>query len=248
MLTVEEFAAQFPEYAFDFEQLMKYQTRILDHSLLLNLPEELRPTSPYMASGYKRVNRNQTRTHHQCASCHRVLRNDKFWSGASHQKANIVHTNCIECARAQNDIRYGDNAERWRLARLAIWRYIAPKCTICGFNEHPAAMDMHHTGTKEKLMSELIAKLASAPLEHNAALVIQEACQCIPLCSNCHRLLHAKVLELSGNVAPLSYDIDDLVTIAREAQGRNTAWQPRLFREQTAQYSVSDSEEVANDL
>lgn len=231
MMNITEFCQQHPEFAFDFAKLMKSQTRVYDLVILEGLPEELREIGPYTKGGFGRANKNQTLTHKQCGTCHRVLRNDKFWSTPAAAKVNILTTHCIECATKQNDERYNSRSEGYRRSREAIWRYVAPKCVICGFDRHPAAMDMHHTGEKEHLLSQLIAKLAAAPLEHNAERLLAEAVKCLPLCSNCHRLLHAGIVDLPAEPDKPAYDLTEVMRIASTSQDSPRPWQMRLLRE-----------------
>lgn len=58
------------------------------------------------------------------------------------------------------------------------------KCSICGFNGCPAALDFHHRNPSEKLFS------ISANLKGDWELVRTELDKCNLLCSNCHRTLH----------------------------------------------------------
>jgi predicted HNH restriction endonuclease len=59
------------------------------------------------------------------------------------------------------------------------------KCAHCGFS-HPATIDFHHVITKGK---RSVNKLAVK--QNNIPAAIREAEEkCIPLCSNCHRILH----------------------------------------------------------
>lgn len=79
----------------------------------------------------------------------------------------------------------------WVKARAAkhrsmINRYkMVAGCTRCGFNEHPAALDLHHTyGPKE-----------FDPGRHAGrprVKVLVELRKCEILCSNCHNIEHAK--------------------------------------------------------
>ena len=58
------------------------------------------------------------------------------------------------------------------------------KCAHCGI-QHPAVIDFHHPDVKEHAVQELISSRS------NLRLAIKEATEnCIPLCSNCHRILH----------------------------------------------------------
>ncbi len=65
------------------------------------------------------------------------------------------------------------------------------KCSYCGFS-HPAVIDFHHIIRKNK---KSVNKLAA--VRNNIPEAIREAeTKCIPLCSNCHRILHWKELRL----------------------------------------------------
>ncbi len=58
-------------------------------------------------------------------------------------------------------------------------------CTHCGFS-HPAVIDFHHViRTNKRSVNKL------AVIDKNVTEAIKEATEkCIPLCSNCHRILH----------------------------------------------------------
>ena len=61
------------------------------------------------------------------------------------------------------------------------------KCSHCGFS-HPAVIDFHHIIRRNK---KSVNKLAA--VKNNIPEAIREAeTKCIPLCSNCHRILHWK--------------------------------------------------------
>jgi hypothetical protein len=60
------------------------------------------------------------------------------------------------------------------------------KCTHCGL-QHPAVIDFHHVirGPDKKSVNKLVA-------DGRFAAARKEVEKCIPLCSNCHRMLHWK--------------------------------------------------------
>lgn len=59
------------------------------------------------------------------------------------------------------------------------------KCSHCGFS-HPAVIDFHHIIRKNKQSVNYLAVI-----KNNIPEAICEAeTKCIPLCSNCHRILH----------------------------------------------------------
>ena len=60
------------------------------------------------------------------------------------------------------------------------------KCTHCGL-QHPAVIDFHHVirGSDKKSVNKLVA-------DGRFTAAMTEVEKCIPLCSNCHRMLHWK--------------------------------------------------------
>ena len=226
MLTIPEFCALHPQHAFDFSILIYLQPRVFDPAILADLPVELESSGPYTLGGRNRPNRNQTKTHKQCGECYRVLRNDMFFTSPSLIRQNVVSTVCKACAAVGNAERYSDHGELTRVRRLAIWHYIGPRCVICGFDRHPAAMDMHHTGAKDELVSNLVAQLAATPSPRNAHKLVTEAAACIPLCSNCHRLLHARILSLPSNLPRTAYDPGELLSLVQGAGDSSIESQP----------------------
>jgi predicted HNH restriction endonuclease len=57
-------------------------------------------------------------------------------------------------------------------------------CSKCGF-KHPAAIDFHHVDPSTK--SGSIAHMIS---DNRIPKAMAEIAKCIPLCANCHRILH----------------------------------------------------------
>lgn len=70
------------------------------------------------------------------------------------------------------------NREKWLAYKSSL------SCTFCGA-QHPAIIDFHHViRDKEKRAVNQLAKNS----QFTAAL--EEVKKCIPLCANCHRILH----------------------------------------------------------
>ena len=221
MLTVSEFANLHPEFAFNFDIELIRQARVCDLATLAPLPEQLVPVSSYRAGYRGHANVNQTKTHTQCRECHRVLRNDMF-TGADKGC-------CPDCRRVVNSRDYEKRGESHRLRRLTIWRYLAPGCFICGFDRHPAALDMHHVGDKEGKIAQLVARAGQAPLQRNVERLLKEAHQCVPLCANCHRLLHAGVLSLPESTKPIAYSVDELLAMLHTVELGSNGYQQLLI-------------------
>jgi predicted HNH restriction endonuclease len=74
---------------------------------------------------------------------------------------------------------------RDRVRRLWVEYKAKQRCSHCGM-QHPAVIDFHHIIKEgKKSVHELVA------YQSNLRAAIQEAEEkCIPLCSNCHRILH----------------------------------------------------------
>lgn len=77
-------------------------------------------------------------------------------------------------------------AKRKRRLRTEWFEYKAKqKCAKCGFS-HPAAIDFHHVVKQHKRSVNYLA----AKLQNIRAAIHEAEEKCIPLCSNCHRILH----------------------------------------------------------
>ena len=214
MLSVNEFALHYPQYSIDFSIPLGQQPRIYDAMALAHLPAELAPSHEYRSGGRGRPNLNQTLTHGQCKSCKKVLRNDFFYAPPSIMRRNGVFTHCLTCTQEVNAGRYRIASSAIRSRRVAIWQYLAPRCTICGFDQHISAMDMHHVGNKEMEIATLITDVTFAPNSHRMERLLREASQCISLCSNCHRMLHAGVIKADENaLQPISYRLLELANL-----------------------------------
>ena len=74
-----------------------------------------------------------------------------------------------------------------RRTRLQRWFYELKRdeieCTRCG-EGRPRALDFHHPGEKEHVVSKMIAD------GYSKQRVLEEVDRCIPLCVNCHRKEH----------------------------------------------------------
>jgi hypothetical protein len=195
-MKVSEFVQLHPDTEIDFAILIRDQKRTYDPLILDQYPIVLEPDFEYRPGGRGRPNLNQTLTHSQCASCHRVLRNDMFYTLPSMAKRNLVFSHCRECNQDRNAARYELRADLIRARRMVIWQYLAPRCAICGFDKHISAMDMHHQEQKEGQIAELITHVTFTLSFAKIEALFREAAKCIPLCSNCHRMLHANVVTI----------------------------------------------------
>lgn len=79
-----------------------------------------------------------------------------------------------------------DRSAEVRKSFKAQWEIFkaAQVCTHCGFS-HPAAIDFHHV-----IRSPDNKKLYKLLTNRSFKSALEEVKKCIPLCANCHRILH----------------------------------------------------------
>jgi len=58
-------------------------------------------------------------------------------------------------------------------------------CSHCGLNDH-RVLDFHHEQDKEQGIAAMLKNGC------NLEAIMKEVAKCIPLCSNCHRIVHWK--------------------------------------------------------
>lgn len=68
-------------------------------------------------------------------------------------------------------------------------KYKGGKCQICGYNRCIEALDFHHTNQEEKEYSVSGGTKSFERLK-------KEVDKCILVCANCHREIHAGIIEL----------------------------------------------------
>ena len=96
--------------------------------------------------------------------------------------------------------RYAEKAKHQRFCRtecgeLNIQRTAhavqKDRCKICGYDKYYGALEWHHMVPSEKLF-ELALNTART---YTLAEILAEKRKCIIVCSNCHREIHAGLLE-----------------------------------------------------
>ena len=75
---------------------------------------------------------------------------------------------------------------RWRRRKEKAVEYKGGKCTKCGFNDHAAALQFHHTNPEEKDANW--GKIKGKSWDK----IVEEIDKCVLLCANCHAIEHAK--------------------------------------------------------
>jgi 5-methylcytosine-specific restriction endonuclease McrA len=82
-------------------------------------------------------------------------------------------------------------AKRRRTVREKIVLYKGGKCTICGYDKCTNALDLHHVNASQKDFG-----ISSGGLTRAWSKVVAEADKCVLVCANCHREIHAGIIEV----------------------------------------------------
>lgn len=115
----------------------------------------------------------------KCNKCNELKSFSEF------QKARIINDKiyyrqyCTRCKVLQQKNRLKNNKEIIYEIKKNL------KCSNCGINDY-RVIDFHHTGEYEKINSVSNLLLWGFSLEN----IKKEIDKCIPLCANCHRILH----------------------------------------------------------
>lgn len=81
---------------------------------------------------------------------------------------------------------------RYRIKDLLV-EYKGSKCQICGYNKCLSALEFHHLDPNEKDFN-ISSNMKYANLEK----LKKEVDKCILVCANCHREIHARILDLDN--------------------------------------------------
>jgi hypothetical protein len=119
---------------------------------------------------------------------------------------------CKSCqrinARAYEQIRKKNGIHRVVDRRVKLREFLDQTklksgCVVCGFNDHPAALDFDHLPGTNKIAT--IAKLFSGLKEK---LLLEEIKKCEVFCANCHRIRTATRQQYTGKP---SVPVDDSI-------------------------------------
>jgi hypothetical protein len=117
--------------------------------------------------------------------------------------ANKRHTVCGVCQREYKKKHYYENKPahyarniKTRIEIKKIYDEVKDNavCIICGENER-CCIDFHHLDPSKKEFN--VGRLTTYG---SKIKLINEFEKCVPLCANCHRKLHAGVIELNIGV------------------------------------------------
>lgn len=95
--------------------------------------------------------------------------------------------------------RYADRAEylkqavakRRKKIKAMVVEYKGGKCILCGYKRSVEVFDLHHVRSTSKEFG-----LSSDGLTRSWKRTKAEADKCVLVCANCHRELHAGIVQL----------------------------------------------------
>ncbi len=113
----------------------------------------------------------------KCLRCKTVKNAQDFYTRSN----GHLHVECRACMKDRVNIRARKNKE------IAI-NLLGGKCSKCGYNKCPAALDFHHLDRSSKEVG--ISNILTRSMDR----IKDELKKCIILCANCHRELEAESL------------------------------------------------------
>lgn len=74
--------------------------------------------------------------------------------------------------------------------------YKGGKCQICGYDKYVGALEFHHINPEEKEFG-----ISASGNTRAWETIKPELDKCIMVCANCHREIHAGLVNINGNMA-----------------------------------------------
>ncbi len=116
-----------------------------------------------------------------CPCCEKDLPKDQFYSRRGKEGSSVY---CKTCTNEQT-------LKRQRALKEQAVQYKGGKCSVCDYNKYQGALEFHHLDPNEKDFS--IAQARHTTFDKVKA----ELDKCVLLCSNCHREVHANLIDLA---------------------------------------------------
>lgn len=127
----------------------------------------------------------------ECYKCGETKEKTEF--SVNEKKKDGLNSECKECQKKYFKEYYKNNKEKCikavmqnNFSKKAFFDNLKIKtgCKHCGYKDHPAALQFHHTDPKSKVFN--IGSNYHLPIE----IIQQEIDKCIILCANCHKIEH----------------------------------------------------------
>lgn len=117
---------------------------------------------------------------------------------------------CIKiCSKHGETLHFRDSSGRWRCRKCRVEavqrrrskikemavQYKGGRCCICGYKKFIGALEFHHLNPKEKDFS-----ISLKGYTKGWGTVKAELDKCILVCANCHREIHAGLINLNASL------------------------------------------------
>ena len=86
-----------------------------------------------------------------------------------------------------------NSLDRKRALKQQAINYKGGKCERCGYSKCNSALEFHHLDPSQKDFN--LAKQRATSWEKNKERICAELDKCIMICANCHRELHAEMVD-----------------------------------------------------
>lgn len=113
-----------------------------------------------------------------------VLRECKKHGTNIHVLDKLGHWRCRKC-------RVEAVQKRRALIKEKAIQYKGGKCSICGYDKYIGALEFHHLNPNEKDFG-----IGQKGFTRSWEKVKEELDKCILVCANCHREIHAGIIQL----------------------------------------------------
>ena len=116
----------------------------------------------------------------ECPCCKNNLPLDAFYARRGKDGSSVY---CKECTSDQS-------LKRQRALKEQAIQYKGGKCSVCDYSKYQGALEFHHLDPSEKDFT--ISQVRHTSFEK----IKKELDKCVLLCANCHREVHAGLIEL----------------------------------------------------
>lgn len=108
-----------------------------------------------------------------------------------------------------------ESVKRWRESTKArLVNAMGGKCAICSYAKCNDALEFHHINPLEKEFG--LGAVRGSILSW--AKIVEEAKKCVLLCSNCHREIHAGIIDLPKELPVFSKEHEEYKSIREESK------------------------------
>jgi predicted HNH restriction endonuclease len=137
--------------------------------------------SPFKQHNTKNLNLYEIiQTKKICPSCNIEKSIDEFYRRRNDTNCSTYCKNCTTI----------ETTKRQRTVKQKAVNYLGGKCSICNYDKYTGALEFHHINPAEKDFN--IAELKLSSFER----IKPELDKCLLVCSNCHREIHGKIIEI----------------------------------------------------